>query len=134
MEAVTVKATGPVPPGDPMLKRTETVMGEPEGIGDLLHRLVADGKAYAAAEVAYVKTLGTEKVAEFKQPAILGVLAVLFAHAAFLAVCALVWVALAQVMNAALAGLLTVVILGGVAGLLGYLAYAKLPKTKEPGK
>ncbi|GLR46886.1 phage holin family protein [Sphingomonas astaxanthinifaciens] len=102
--------------------------GKDEGIGDLLGRLVADGKAYARAEVDYVKTLGAEKAGAYKAPAVLGVLALLFAHAAFLTLCALVWVALAQVMNAALAGLLTLVILGGLAGLLGYLAYAKLPK------
>lgn len=108
--------------------------GGEEGIGDLVHRLVADGKSYAQAEIAYVKTLGTEKVAGFKMPAILGVAALLFGHAAFLALCALVWVGLAQVMNEALAGLLTVLILGGVAGLLGYLAYSRLPKSKGGAK
>ena len=105
-----------------------------EGIGDLLQRLVADGKAYANSEVAYVKTLGTEKVAELKQPLASGLGALLFAHAAFLALCALIWVGLAQVMNAALAGLLTVLILGGIAGLLGYLAASKLPTTKGAKK
>lgn len=106
----------------------------PEGIGDLLHRLVADGKAYAQSEVAYVKTLGTEKAGELKQPMIFGVAALLFAHAAFLAVCALIWVALAQVMNAALAGLLTVIILAGIAGAFGYLAYKGILKMKGTGK
>jgi uncharacterized membrane protein YqjE len=123
MESVTVRATGPAPAGDPMLKRTERVTGEPEGIGDLLHRLVEDGKSYARAEVAYVKTLGSEKAAELKKPVIFGVAALFFAHAAFLALCALIWVALDQVMNAALAGLLTVLILGGIAGALGMAAY-----------
>src|SRR6476620_2211215 len=130
METATVRAVGPAPAGDPMLKRTETINGEPEGVGDLLHRLIADGKGYAQAEVAYYKTLGTEKAAAFKQPLVFGVVALLFEHAAFLSVCALVWVALAQVMNAALAGLLTVVILGAVAGIFGYLAYSRLPLSK----
>lgn len=102
--------------------------GGEEGIGELIHRLVADGKTYARAEVAYYKTLGTEKAAELKSPAIFGGAALLFAHAAFLAFCALIWVALAQVMNAALAGLLTVLILGAVAGVLGYVAYARFSK------
>lgn len=132
METATVRATGPAPAGDPMLKRTETIKGEAEGIGDLLHRLVADGKAYAQAEVSYYKTLGTEKAAAFKQPLVFGIAALLFAHATFLAVCALVWVALAQIMNPALAGLVTVFVLGGIAGMFGYLAYARLPTTKEP--
>ena len=111
-------------PATPPLDRGE------ESIGDLLHRLVNDGKAYAQAEVAYVKTLGTEKAAQLKMPVIYGVAALLFAHAAFLAVCALIWVALAQVMNEALAGLLTVVILGAIAGVLGYLAYSGISKMK----
>jgi len=81
-----------------------------------------------------VKTLGTEKAAELKQPVVFGAAAVLFAHAAFLAVCALIWVALAQVMNAALAGLLTVVILAAIAGAFGYLAYAGILKMKGTGK
>lgn len=105
-----------------------------EPIGDLLHRLVADGKAYARAEIGYVKTLGTEKVAEAKKPAIFGVAALLFAHAAFIAFCALIWVALAQVMNAALAGLLTILILGAVAGALGYLAYQGVLAMKGNGQ
>ena len=118
-----------------MLKpATPPPTGGGESIGDLLHRLVNDGKAYAQAEVAYVKTLGTEKAAQLKMPVIYGAAALLFAHAAFLAVCALIWVALAQVMNEALAGLLTVVILGAVAGVLGYLAYSGIAKMKGNAK
>lgn len=125
METVTVKATGPAPPGDPMLKRTETVTGEPEGIGDVIHRLVEDGKAYAQAEVNYYKTLGTEKAGALKTPLLLGLGALLFAHAAFLALIATLFVGLASLMSDTLAGVLTVVICLGVAGALGYLAYAK---------
>jgi uncharacterized membrane protein len=118
-----------------MLKpATPPPTGGEESIGDLVHRLMNDGRAYAQAEVAYVKTLGTEKAAQLKMPVIYGVGALLFAHAAFLAVCALIWVALAQVMNEALAGLLTVIILGALAGVLGYLAYSGIAKMKETGK
>lgn len=116
-----------------MLKPATNPPPPEEGIGDLLQRLVADGKSYAQSEIAYVKTLGTEKAAELKTPVIFGAAALLFAHAAFLALCALVWVALAQVMNAALAGLLTVLILGAAAGILGYLAYQGIQKMKGPG-
>lgn len=125
MATVTVRATGPAPTGNPMLNRTETVQGEPESVGDLLHRLVEDGKTYARAEVDYYKTVGTERAAALKMPVILGVLALLFAHAAFLALCATLFVALASLMSDTLAGLLTVVILAAVGGVLGYLAYSK---------
>jgi len=109
-----------------MLKPASVPMSGDDGIGELVHRLVDDGKAYAKAELAYVKTIGTEKVAQAKAPIVYGVAALFFAHAAFLALCALVWVALAQMMNAALAGLITFVILGAVAGLLAMLAYGKI--------
>jgi len=117
-----------------MLKPASTPLGGDESVGDLLHRLVNDGKAYAQAEVAYVKTLGTEKAAQLKMPVIYGVAALLFAHAAFLAVCALIWVGLAQLMNAALAGLITVVILAAIAGVLGYLAYGGIQKMRGAAK
>jgi len=134
METVTVRAVGPVPPGNPMLNRTETTTGEPEGVGDLVHRLVDDGKAYAKAEVDYYKTLGSEKAGALKTPIILGVLAILFAHAAFLALIATLFVGLASLMSDTLAGLLTVLICLGIAGALGYLAYSKATAGLEAAK
>lgn len=125
METVTVRAVGPAEPGNPVLNRTEREFGEPDGLGDLFHRLVEDGKTYARAEVNYYKTVGTERASALKMPVILGVLGILFAHAAFLALCATLFVALASLMSDTLAGLLTVVILAGVGGALGYLAYSK---------
>jgi hypothetical protein len=126
MAPVTVRAIGPAEPGKPALNATETIHGEPEGVGDLLHRLVADGKAYAKAEVDYYKTYGAERANAFKMPVILGLAALLFAHAAFLALIATLFVGLASLMSDTLAGLLTVVICLGIAGLLGYLAYSKV--------
>ena len=66
MEPVTVRATAPSLPGDPMLKQTETIKGEQDGIGDLVHRLIDDAKAYATAEVGYYKALGTERSAPLR--------------------------------------------------------------------
>lgn len=125
METVTVRATGPAKNGDPMLNRTETVYGEPEGVGDIFHRLVEDGKTYAQAEVNYYKTVGSERASALKMPVIYGVGALLFAHAAFLALCATLFVGLASLMSDTLAGLLTVIVLGVIGGILGYLAYSK---------
>lgn len=125
MAPVTVTATGPAPPGNPMLNRVAVEHGEPESVGDLVHRLVEDGKTYAKAEVNYYKTVGTERGKALVTPAILGVLALLFVLGAFGALCATLFVALAGVMKDWLAGLLTVVILAAIAGVLGYLAYSK---------
>ena len=134
MAPVTIRATGPTPPGDPMLKRTETIDGGPKGIGDLVHRLVEDGKAYARAEIGYFKALGTEKANALKLPLILGLVAILFAHAAFLVLIATIFVGLASLMSDTLAGLLTMVICLVAAGGLGYLAYTKATKGLEDAK
>lgn len=134
MEPVTVRATEPAPAGDPMLKRTETIHGEPEGIGDLVQRLVADAKAYARAEVGYYRTLGTEKANALKLPVILGLAAILFAHAAFLVLIATIFVGLASLMSDTLAGLVTLLICLLAAGGLGYLAYARATKGLEDAK
>ena len=131
MEPVTVRATEPAPPGDPMLKRTETIKGEADGIGDLVHRLIEDARAYARAEVGYYKAVGTEKANALKGPLILGLAAILFAHAAFLVLIATIFVGLASLMSDTLAGLLTLVICLVAAGGLGYLAYAKATKGLE---
>lgn len=134
MEPLTVRAIEPAPPGDPMLRRTETVKGEPEGVGDLIHRLVEDAKAYARAEVGYFKALGTEKANALKIPLVLGLVAILFAHAAFLVLIATIFVGLATLMSDTLAGLLTMVICLVAAGGLGYLAYSKATKGLEEAK
>lgn len=111
---------------EPMLRSGRPAYGaEEQGIGDLVHRLVEDGKAYAHAEVDYYKTVGTERAKALKTPVILGGLALFFAHAALLALVATLFVALATMMSDPLAGLLTVAILGLVGGFLGYLAYSK---------
>jgi uncharacterized membrane protein YqjE len=134
MERVTVRATEPAAPGNPMLKRTETIKGEPEGIGDVVHRLVEDAKAYGQAELAYYKTLGTEKANALKAPLVLGLVAILFAHAAFLVLIATIFVGLASLMSDTLAGVVTLVICLAAAGGLGYLAYAKATKGLEDAK
>jgi uncharacterized membrane protein YqjE len=117
-----------------MLKRTETIQGEPEGVGDLIHRLVEDGKTYARAEVDYFKTLGTEKANALKMPLVFGLVALLFAHAAFLALIATLFVGLASLMSDTLAGVLTVLICLGIAGALGYLAYTRAKTGLEATK
>jgi hypothetical protein len=117
-----------------MLKRTETIKGEQDGIGDLVHRLIDDAKAYATAEVGYYKAVGTEKVAAVKVPIVLGLLAILFAHAAFLVLIATIFVGLASLMSDTLAGLLTLVICLVAAGGLGSLAYSKATKGLEEAK
>ena len=117
-----------------MLKPVDEVpKAKPEGIGDLAQRLVEDGKAYAMAEVAYVKTLGKAKVAALKVPLILGVIALMFAHAAFLLLIATLFVGLASLMSDTLAGLVTTLICLGIAGVAGNLAFSKVSAVTGSG-
>ena len=117
-----------------MIKPVDQAQGaEPEGIGELAQRLVEDGKAYAMAEVAYAKTLGKAKVAALKAPLILGVVALLFAHAAFLALIATLFVGLASLMSDTLAGLVTTLICLGIAGVAGSLAFSKVSAVTGSG-
>ncbi len=116
-----------------MLMRSDpTIRPEEDGIGDLVHRLVADGKAYAQAEVSLYKTIGTEKVKSLVTPVILLVTAVLLAHAAFLALVATLFVGLASLLDSdTLGGLVTVLILVVLAGITGYLGVSKLKGDKD---
>ena len=111
-----------------MLARNDPVGGqEPEGVSDLVQRLVADGRAYAEAEVNLYKTIATEKVKSLVMPVILLVTAVILAHAAFLALVATLFVGLASLLDSdTLGGLVTVLIMAALAGIAGYLGVSKL--------
>ncbi|MDB5253869.1 MAG: hypothetical protein JWP27_3038 [Flaviaesturariibacter sp.] len=116
-----------------MLKRSDPIAGhEPDGIGDLVHRLVADGKAYAQAEINLYKTIGTEKARSLVTPVILFVAAVFLAHAAFLALVATLFVGLASLLKSdTLGGLVTVLILVVLAGIAAYLGKSKLSGSSD---
>jgi len=109
-----------------MLKRSdEPYSHEPDGIGDLFHRLVEDGKAYAKAEANLYKTMGTERAKALRTPAIMLGAAYFLGWGAFLALVATLFVALDTLMSPVLAGILTVLIVGGLAGALGYMGVKK---------
>ena len=109
-----------------MLKRNDPPGQEPDSLGDMFARAKAEARAWALAEIALYRTIGTEKAKAWKVPAILLAAALFLAHAALLVLVATLFVALAQVMNAALAGLVTTVILAGGAAILAKVALGKL--------
>ena len=116
-----------------MLKRSdEPYAPEPEGIGDLFHRLVEDGKAYAQAEVNLYKTIGTERAKALKTPAIMLVAAYFLGWGAFLALVATLFVGLDSFMSPVLAGILTVLIVGGLAGVLAMMGIKKAREVFSP--
>ena len=112
-----------------MLKRTENLVPEERPVGDLVHQLVDEGKAYAKAEVDLAKAMAVDKAAAYKMPAILLATAFLLAQAAFCALAVAVGMALAPMIGPLLGGIVAFLLFAGGAAGLAWLAGKKI---KEP--
>ncbi len=81
-----------------MLKPVDPGPQPPERpVGELVHQLIEEGKAYARAELDLLKAIGTEKARAFALPAILFGAALICALAAVTALAVGVVIALAQI-------------------------------------
>ena len=111
-----------------MLKPKEP-MPEPEDeqpIGEVVHQLIDEGKAYAKAEVELAKAQALAKIAELKLPAMLLFGALLFAQAAVTVLAVTIVLAVAPSIGPLGGGLVAVMLAGGTAGLLAWLAMQRL--------
>ena len=111
-----------------MLKPADQPLTGPDEerpVGDLVHKLVEDGKAYAKAELDLAKVMATAKGKALAIPAALIGGALLFGIAAIGALATGVVLALTEVMNPVLAGLITLLLFGAVAVGLAYVAIGK---------
>ena len=113
-----------------MLKPTDPGMtpsgtGDERPIGELVHELVEDGKAYAQAELGVAKAIATAKADGLKVPAILLVAALLFAQAAVTVLAVAVFLGLLALMGPVFAGLVAFLIFGGAAGALAWFGVEK---------
>lgn len=99
-----------------------------ESIGELLGRLVEDGKGFARAELSYYRTLGTGKLAEAKAPAIFGAAALVIALSAVTALLVGLILTLATLVGPGLATLIVILATLALAGLLGWLAYQRVSR------
>ncbi|MEO6360086.1 MAG: phage holin family protein [Sphingomicrobium sp.] len=97
-------------------------------MGDLVHQLVEDGKAYARAEVDVVKATATAKVRALAVPAALIGAASLLAIASFGALVLGVFHVLDPHVGPLGAGVITFLLFMGLAGGLFYLGMAKARK------
>ena len=95
-------------------------------MGELVHQLVEDGKAYAKAELGVVTATASAKAAAFKLPAILFGAALLSLLAAIVGLAVGVCLALAELIGPLLAGLSTLLLFAAVAGGLAWLGVNKL--------
>lgn len=101
---------------------------EERPVGELVHQLVEDGKAYAKAEVDLVKATATAKGKALAVPAALFGVAFIITISAFGALVLGVFHALDSHIGPIGAGLLTFLIFAGVAGAMAYVGIAKVRK------
>ena len=113
-----------------MLKPTEQPEepGSERPVGELVHQLVEDGKAYAKAELDVVKAIAAAKGKALAVPAALFAAAVVLALAAVTALAVGVVIALAKFIGPLLAGIAGLLIFAGVGAGLAWYGYERLSR------
>ena len=111
-------------PADPPIQ-PEPGGSEPNGerpIGELVHQLVEDGKAYAQAEIGVAKAIASAKADRLRVPAILFGAAFLLSQAAVTVLAVALFLALLPLIGPLLAGIAAFAIFAGIAVGLGWWA------------
>jgi hypothetical protein len=110
-----------------MLKPADPGPPPPERpVGELVHELIEDGKAYARAEIGLLKALAAAKGRALALPAALFAAAFVFALAAVTALAVGVVNALATLIGPLAAGFVGLLIFAAIAGALGWYGYERL--------
>jgi len=100
--------------------------GEERPIGELVHQLIEDGKAYAQAEINVAKAVAAEKAEGLKLPAILFAGAFLFLQAAIVVLGMTFYLTLVSRLGPFLSGLIATLVCLGIAGGLGWYGAKRL--------
>lgn len=95
-------------------------------IGELASQLVDDAKAYAMAEADVAKAMAAEKANAVKVPLIMIVAAVFVAMGALNALCVAIFFGFNTLMSPVLAGIAAFVLIGAIAGIIGWIGIGKL--------
>jgi len=103
-----------------MLKPVDPPQQPERPIGELVHELVEEGKAYAQAELDLAKAIATAKAKALALPAALFAVAFVVALAAVTALAVGVVMALAKFLGPLLAGVAGLVIFAAIAGALAW--------------
>ena len=113
-----------------MLKPADPGPPPPERpVGELVHELIEDGKAYARAEIGLLKAIAAAKGRALALPAALFAAAFVFALAAVTALAVGVVNALATLIGPLAAGFVGLLIFAAIAGALGWYGYERLRRT-----
>ena len=97
-------------------------------VGELVHELIEDGKAYARAEVGLVKAMATAQANALKLPAILFGIAFLLSLAAITALAVGVAMGLATLFGPLAGGILAFLLFAAIAGGLAWHGVSRLRK------
>jgi len=107
----------PVDPGPPPPERP---------VGELVHELIEEGKAYARAEIGLAKAIATAKGKALAIPAAMFGIAFVCVLAAITALALGVVIALSSFIGPLAAGFIGMLIFGAIAGLVGWYGYNRL--------
>ena len=94
-------------------------------VGELISRVLEEGRAYAIAELNVVKAMAEERVSAFKLPAIAFIAALLVSQAAIIVLALGITMALAALIGPLLAGIVGFVVFSGLACGVGWWAFTK---------
>lgn len=113
-----------------MLKPAETPPTAPKErpIGELVHQLIEEGKAYAGAELELAKTIARAKVKAVALPVGLFVAAFIFSLAAITGLAVGVVMALATLIGPLAAGFVGMLVFLAIAGALGWYGAQRLKR------
>jgi hypothetical protein len=103
---------GPLPPERP--------------VGELVHELIEEGKAYARAEIGLARAIATAKAKALTLPAALFAIAFIAALAAVVALAVGVVMGLAKFIGPLAAGFIAMLIFAAIAGGLGWYGAERL--------
>ena len=110
-----------------MLKPADPGPPPPERpVGELVHELIEEGKAYARAEIELAKAIAAAKGKALALPAALFGTAFICALAAVTALAVGVVVGLARFIGPLAGGFVGLLIFAAIAGLLGWWGYSRL--------
>lgn len=97
-------------------------------VGELVHELIEDGKAYARAEIDLYKAIAAAKGRALALPIGLFVAAILIGMTALTALAVGVVMALSTLIGPLAGGFVGMLIFAAAAGLLGWYGYSRLKR------
>lgn len=111
-----------------MLKPVDPGLQPERPVGELIHQLIEEGKAYARAEIDLLRAIATAKANALILPAILFGTAFICALAAITALAVGVVIALERFIGPLAAGFIGMLIFAGIAGGLGWYGAERLKR------